>query len=174
MVPIVITQTATGTTDWLVVDYRQAPFNANVTIEISGTATASTLTTVDDPQALIAPVSITRSGTTATMTTSDKHGLTTSDYIRVGGAGAPLDGLYKVASVSSDTVITYTVANSGVTTASWKAVYTPFRTQPITALTNVTATTAASLAVPFRAILTSVTAYTSGTVITNIVQSMHH
>lgn len=174
MVPIVITQTATGTTDWLVVDYRQAPFNANVTVNISGTATASTLTTVDDPQALIAPVSITRSTTTATLTTSDKHGLTTSDYIRVGGAGAPLDGLYKVASVSSDTVITYTVANSGVTSAAVTAMYTPLRTQPITALTNVTATTAATLSAPVRAVLTNVTAYTSGTVITYIIQGMSH
>jgi hypothetical protein len=62
------------------------------------------------------PCTITRSGTTATLVYTN-HGLTANDSIIVSGAGSPFDGTYAVASVVDANTITYTVTNTGPTTA---------------------------------------------------------
>ena len=60
---------------------------------------------------------LTRSTTTATLVWPD-HGMTTADSLLVEGAGGALDGTYTVASIVDADTLTYTVANSGVTTAN--------------------------------------------------------
>ena len=59
---------------------------------------------------------LTRSTTTATLIWPD-HGMTTSDSLVVQGAGGTMDGTYTVASVVDADTLTYTVTNSGATTA---------------------------------------------------------
>lgn len=59
---------------------------------------------------------LTRSTTTATLVWPD-HGMTTSDSIVVEGAGGTMDGTYAIASVADANTLTYTVTNSGITTA---------------------------------------------------------
>lgn len=59
---------------------------------------------------------LTRSTTTATLIWP-AHGMTTADSLIVQGAGGTMDGTYTVASVVDADTLTYTVANSGITTA---------------------------------------------------------
>lgn len=62
--------------------------------------------------------SITRSGSTATLTTSLSHGLSSGQVVVISGATPDnFNGTYTI-TVSSPTVFTYTVAASGATTAS--------------------------------------------------------
>lgn len=59
-------------------------------------------------------VKISRTTTVATVTTKVNHGLLVGDWIQILNAGDPnLNGEYSVASVTSQTVFTYTVANTG-------------------------------------------------------------
>jgi hypothetical protein len=69
-----------------------------------------------DPLQPKAVVNLTRSTTTATLTKTN-HGLSVADSVVVERAGAPFDGTYAVASVVDQNTITYTVANSGATSA---------------------------------------------------------
>lgn len=64
----------------------------------------------------ITAASFSRSGTTATVSFAG-HGYATNDYVLVLGVGAPFDGFYQI-TVSSSSVFTYTVANSGLTSGS--------------------------------------------------------
>ncbi len=139
-------------------------------------ATAQVDATLSDLGNLI-PVTITRSTTTATVTfpTTQPHTLGgTSDYIVVSGTGSSnLDGTYPIASVSSDTVLTYTVANTGATAAVGFAVPVRFL-EAVIASAAVSATTPAVPAVsatapdlyhtPFSALILKCTSYTAGTI----------
>lgn len=63
--------------------------------------------------------SITRSGTTATLTTSIDHGYAVGDSIVVAGATqTDYNGVFVIASTPTDTTLTYEVANSPVTPAT--------------------------------------------------------
>jgi hypothetical protein len=63
-------------------------------------------------------VSITRSGTTATVTTSANHGFSTSDTIKITGAAqSDYNGTFTI-TVTGLTTFTYTVANSPATPAT--------------------------------------------------------
>lgn len=105
---------------------------------------------------------ITRSGTTATLTLTN-HGLTTSDWINVSQAGAPFDGDYKVASVTNQNVITYTVANSGATTSSGtNAQVIPMRIFTHDVLASITANQASNFTVPPTAVRLTCSSYTAG------------
>ena len=65
MRPTSVTLSATGTSAWIPVDYRQAPFNIGVQIDVTGTITGWTVeVTMDDvfdptvtPVAVLAPTS---------------------------------------------------------------------------------------------------------------------
>lgn len=98
------------------------PLNGRETLEAA--AIGSTLqyrVTVAAQQLQAANVtvsSITRSGTTATVTTSAAHGLTTNDYVRIAGAvQTAYNGQFQV-TVSTTTVFTYTVSGSPATPAT--------------------------------------------------------
>ena len=62
--------------------------------------------------------SITRSGTTATVTTAAAHGLTTGEYVRVAGADQSDYNIRAQVTVSSTTIFTMEVANSPTTPAT--------------------------------------------------------
>jgi hypothetical protein len=69
--------------------------------------------------------SITRSTTTATVTTPTAHGLAVGDPVAIMGADvASYNVTTTVASVVSATVFTYTMANSGITPATGSMFYT--------------------------------------------------
>lgn len=158
-----LTASATAFTDFAVLDYRQRPFGAALRANLPSTVTATYTAnyTLDDPQAQLIPTAITRSTTTASLTYAN-HGLNAGDYIRVTNAGAPFDGLYKVASVTSSSIVTYTVANSGLTTAKTTATFTPMRVTALTAFSAKTTAADGSISYPVRAVNLDVTAY-SGT-----------
>ncbi len=49
MRPAIITQTGTGTTNWVPVDYIQSPFNLGLQCAVNGTVTYTIQYTADDP-----------------------------------------------------------------------------------------------------------------------------
>ena len=68
--------------------------------------------------AAVAVASLTRSGSTATVTTAAAHGLETGDYARIAGATEPdYNGTFQV-TVTSPTVFIITVSNSPDTPAT--------------------------------------------------------
>lgn len=92
-----------------------------------GVPTASTYTALTTPENLtvtgtfsvVAAVSsITRSSSTATVTTSAAHGLTTGDYVTVSGADQSEYNVTAQVTVTSTTVFTYTVSGTPATPAT--------------------------------------------------------
>jgi hypothetical protein len=73
MRPQVITKSGTGTTAWIPLDSRQAPFNASVGCVInSGTATYTVEHTFDDVfDATVTPVAFSNTGISAATTNKD-------------------------------------------------------------------------------------------------------
>ena len=107
---------ATGATPWHMCDYRANPFSVLIAVDIAGnTGTYTVENGISDMVKRVA--SISRTTTTATVTLVN-HGLAAGDSVVVENAGAPLDGTYAVASITSTSVFTYTVVNSGATSAA--------------------------------------------------------
>lgn len=139
-------------------------------------ATAQVDATVSDLGNKI-PVTLSRSSTTVTVTfpTGNPHTLGgVTDYIVIAGSGVTsLDGTYSVASVTNDTVLTYSSGTSGTTTANAYAVPVRFMKTMI-ASASVSATTPAFPAVtttslyletiPFSGLILNCTSYSAGTV----------
>lgn len=113
------------------------------------------------------PCSITRSTTTATLTLVN-HGLSVDDSIIVSCAGAPLSGEYTVAGVTSQDVITYTVANSGVA-AAVDAKVIPLRVQLHPVLQTITADADSNFSAPPTVARLYVSSYTAGYVDLNVI-----
>ncbi len=122
------------------------------------------------------PVSLSRSGTTVTVTFSTPHTLgNTRDFIKITGSGiASLDGFYAVASVTSPTVVTYTSGTSATTVVT--AVANPVRVAEgsgsvigstvLSASSAVVPTVTAANAfytLPYTGLILQSTAYTAGT-----------
>jgi len=130
------------------------------------------------------PVTISRSTTTATVTfpTANPHTLGgTSDYIVISGTGSSnLDGTFVVASVTNDTVLTYTVANTGASTATGYAVPVRFMETVIAsaavsatapAIPAVTTTSSDLYHTPWTGLILKCTSYTTGTIYLDTVQT---
>ena len=130
------------------------------------------------------PVSVSRSGTTVTVTfpSTNPHTLGgTSDYIIISGTGvSSLDGTYSLASVTNTTVLTYTSGTSATTTAVGYAV--PIRlNQSVIASAAVSATSPAVPAAtavgtyyettPFSCLILKCTAWVAGTVYLDVRQA---
>ena len=91
---------------------------------------------------------ITRSTTVATVTLPVKHGLAVGDtFLIAGTAGAPFDGIYTVASVTSAYIFTYTVSNSGVTTTTAGTITYSAKVSPIVTALSATQTVIYSVSV---------------------------
>jgi len=142
MRPIRITVTAVGNSQWIPLDYMQNAFAVALAIipwsTVTGTPSFTVQHTFDDlaaqtPQSNY-QVTISRSGTTATVTDLGPdglgHGMSTNDNVIIYGSGSTNLDTPKTAvttengdlgadiTVTGNTTYTYTVANSGPTTAS--------------------------------------------------------
>lgn len=124
----ILNTASTGSTPWHRVDDKQSPFNLAFAVDVQGTGTYTVQHGFCNFNDRKSP-KITRSTTTATLTLPN-HGLQVGDSLVVGGAGAPLDGTYDIASVVDANNVTYTVANSGNTANNDGAWCTPIRVYP--------------------------------------------
>jgi len=171
---------APGITPWIVLDYTQRPFDvglfASLSEDASAAATYSLEYTPDNPNQTKGTrnpvVSLTRTTTVATLTWANPHGLTTGDAAKVYNSGDPnLDGDVQVASTPSANSITYTVANTGLTTQTGYAEAIALRVFALpTALTAATTRQSAALTTPAWAVRLHVTALTAGSVLLEVVQ----
>ena len=159
---------ATGPGPWFPLDTIQSGFGVGYicSVQESSTLTYKIQHGFYDPSdgRDYNQVYITRSTTTATLTFPQAMSPKIGDSLVVISAGAPLDGVYEIAGVTSSTVVTYTVANSGVTASTAGAKALLIRTQDDPVVVNKSATTDGNIAFPCNAIRLNVTAYTSGAV----------
>lgn len=159
------TATAAGPTAWIPIDYKVAGFGLTIGCVVSSNATLTYKVqyTHDNPYGPPINCNITRSATTATVTTPANHGLTTNDSVTIIGSGDPnLDGTYTVASVVSQSSFTYTVSNTGATQSAASVGYIPMRVFDHTTITGQTANKDSNIAFPVRAVRLNVTAFTAG------------
>lgn len=173
---------ATGSGPWVPIDYLEHGFGVGyyVSVQASSTLTFKTqhafYANPGDPTAgspdYQLPVSITRSSTTATLTLPLSPAPKVGDCVIVEGAGAPLDGTYDVAGVTSGTVVTYTVANSGVTSAAAGARVRYLHVEDDTVVTGKTASTSGNIAYPINALRLYLTAYSAGAAILTVNQGL--
>jgi len=185
MRPYQVALGATGTTPWYRCDTNQAPFEIGFRCSVgpTGSMTYKVQHAFCDmrPQTNI---TLTRSTTTATLTfisITDNNGVVTAaqppglnigDSILVGGAGAPFDGQYDVAAVPSATSVTYTVANSGPTTASAGANVLRLFVGTNSGVTGATASADGNYAFPIEFMRANITAWTSGVLTMVVNQGM--
>jgi hypothetical protein len=185
MRPVRVTVNSAAVSPWVPVDYISAWFGIGLGVILSedGALTYSVDFTFDNPQVFSQPidpfgsVSISRSGTVATVTDTGQnglgHGLTTGDSVVLKGTGSAVldspvttqanaagDFGWTVASTPSPITWTYTVANSGPTTAI--AQVARMRVFPHATLTALTARANGSLNYPVQAVRLRVSAYTAG------------
>lgn len=180
--PIKTQLAAVGVSPWLPLDYHQRGFAvglyAGLSEDASAGATYSVEYTPDNPNDSRATrnnvVSLTRSGTTATLTFTNPHGLVAGDSAVVVNSGDPnLDGNQTVVAASSPTVITYTVANTGLTVALAAVQAVACRVfAAATALTAATTRQSALVQQPMMAVRLHVTAITAGFVLLEVVQGL--
>jgi hypothetical protein len=157
--------TAAGASAWIPLNFEQHSFAASVAIDVlSGTLEFKVQYGMYDPSRDQEDVkSITRSTTTATMTWFAARAAKAADSIVVTGAGAPLDGTYDIATVTSSTVITYTVANSGAAANLYPGPRCQLiRTFDDPTITGKTATIAGAVPFVADAVRLVITSYTSG------------
>lgn len=154
----------TGNSGIVLVNYRQQSFSvtARVVVPATETATYSVYESLDDPEAAVIPTSISRTTTTATVV-STNHGLTANDWVLIRNAGAPLDGVFIVASAADKDTFTYTVANSGAATGSAFATYAPLRCIVPSALSAKSATVENTWVSPIRVLIMNISAHGAGT-----------
>lgn len=180
--PVKVSLTAVGVSPWVPLDYVARPFNvglfASLSEDASAAATYSLEYTPDNPNPSRGTrnpfVSLTRSGTTATLTWANPHNLVTGDAAKVYNSGDPnLDGDVSVASTPSATSITYAVANTGATAGS---VYTEAIALRVFALpaavTAATTRQSLDLTTPCWAVRLHVTALTAGSITLEVVQGL--
>jgi hypothetical protein len=180
--PVKQTLSAVGIGPWIPLDYIQRPFNVGLFVTLSEDASGITYSveyTPDNPNSSRAtqnPVaSLTRSGTTATLTFTNPHGLNanSADSVVVSNSGdANLDGNYLVASAPSTTQITYTVANTGATVGANATAATATRAFAHATLAALTARAAGNFAFPCMACRLHVTAQSAGSATLEIVQGL--
>lgn len=173
---------APGISPWIPLDYVARTFNvglfASLSEDASVGATYSVEMTPDNPnqgKSTRNPVvSLTRTGTTATLTWANNHDLVTNDAVKTYNTGDPnLDGDFNVASTPSPNSITYTVANTGATVGSPYAEAIGLRVFGVaTAMTAATTRQTASLQTPVWAVRLHVTALTAGDITLEVVQGL--
>jgi hypothetical protein len=115
------------------------------------------------------PCTISRTTTTATMTLMN-HGLKTGDSLNVQNAGAPLDGVYPVATVSDANTVTYTVANSGVSASDPAAYVVPIRVFPHATVAGSTTSADSNYAFPVNCIRARVSSAGAGLLVFHVNQ----
>lgn len=174
MRPVVVTLSATGKSQWIVVNELALAFGIGLAVAISSGATITYTVehTFDEtgPDGKI-PCSISRTGTAATLTLAN-HMLSVGDSIQIDNAGdANLNGRYDVASVVDANNVTYTVSNTGATADTGNATVVPLRVYPHSVLAGQTARKDGNYAYPVSAIRLNATV-TSGRATLTILQGM--
>ena len=164
-----------GISPWIPLDYLQRPFNVALFVSLSATSdgTDTVEYTPDTPNSTKGNTvaSLTRSGTVATLTMTQAHGLNVGDSVLTFNTGdANLDGTHQVASVTSPTALTYTVANTGLTAQAGYAQAVLMRVFPHSFLAAQTARGAGNFAFPCWAVRLNVTAGTTGNVTLEVIQ----
>ena len=164
MRPTSVKVSAAGNSAWVPINEIQAMFGIGIGVSLTSGAnlTYKVQHTFDDPLGR-RTVGLTRAGTVATVVDT-AHGLSVSDSIIVTGSGsANLDGTYDIASIVDANTYTYTVANTGITTASDNTYVVSFRVWDHVSLTGLTARNDGNYAFPIQAVRLRLTAYVSGT-----------
>lgn len=159
-----VTAIAAGPTAWLPVNPVISPFSLSmsVTLDQAGSGTYKAQYTYDALGKFTQVASITRSTTTATLTLADHGVSSTADCVIVRGAGAPFDGIYTVAALTSASVFTYTVLNSGLSTAASTAEVCVLRVIDHGTITGKTGNFDGNISVPVTAVRLNVTSYSAG------------
>ena len=99
--------------------YRSTETGAPVLTGVAGAAITLLDALLVDGYTALTVSSITRSSTTATVTTSTAHGLFVGQRVLIAGADqSDYNGTFTITAVNSSTVFTYTVANSPATPAT--------------------------------------------------------
>lgn len=162
MRPTSVRMAAAGVTPWIPLDTYDTSIAILLGLNFSSNKNLSVDVEYSTDPLVAQPCTITRSTTTATLKLQN-HGLSTNDSIVVSQAGAPLDGVYQVASVTDQNTITYTVANSGATTsAGTNAQVIPLRVAKHPVLTTITANADSNFSVPPSVVRGNCTSYTAG------------
>ncbi len=175
MRPQVTQLSAAGNGPWEPVNRQQTAFAIGLGVFLSSgaTLTYSIQHTFDDPT-LNYPITISRSGTTATVI-MQQHLLSVGDSVVIVNSGdSNLDGTHEVATVVDANTFTYTVANTGATVSAPQAVATPYRVYNHASLVNQTVRADGNYAFPIQAFRLIVSSYTSGTVTAIAIQGMGH
>ncbi len=185
MRPVQVITGATGPSGWVPIDYMQRSFGIGFHTTVGGGTAPSMTYKVQhcfDSGVPDTEILITRSTTTATLVFKAingpnglawvNHGLSTSDNVEVRSAGAPLDGTYAVASVVDSRTITYTVANSGVTTNTAGAAVQRLYVGDHPTVTGATTSTDGNYAFPPNRIRTNTTAYGAGSLTLSLNQGL--
>jgi len=156
--------------DWIPMDSYRLPFTASAAVTVTETVslTYSVQVTYDD-LSLKTPIALSRTTTTVTGTLAN-HGLAVGDSIRIENAGAPMDGVFAIASVADANTFTYTVANSGATTNTLGATITIMRVFSPTAFASKTAKVDGAISAPVSAVRLAVTTYSSGKATLTVLQ----
>lgn len=161
-----VTLSAVGNSVWIPVDYRQNSFAVALAVDLNSAASGITYEvqhTLDDPGKKVVPTSITRSGTTVTVSFANPHGLNVNDSIIVEGSGfAGGDGTFAVATVPSVTSLTYTSGTSGTATGNTDTRIVLLRVFPHEFLTAKTVSDDGNYAFPVHAVRLNVSALTAG------------
>lgn len=165
---------ATGPGPWFPLDTIQSGFGVGYfcSVQESSTVTYKIQHGFYDPAVDEQPVIITRVTTTATLTFPKPMSPKVGDSLVITSAGAPFDGTYDIASVTSSTVVTYTVANSGATVSGAGTKALLIRTEDDPIVVSKTASTSGNIAFPVNAIRLNLTAYTSGAVALTVNQGI--
>lgn len=188
MRPVKITVNAAGYSQWVPVDYIESWFGATVAVIPSedGNLTYTVqfsmdLTTLEAPSTS-GPVSISRTGTVATVTDPGSlglgHGLATGDSVIIKSSGSSVldspqagsvagtygngDLGWTVASTPTPTTYTYTVANSGAAADQGITKASRLRVFPHSVLAGLTVRATGVLNYPVRAVRLYISAYAAG------------
>lgn len=170
-----VTLSAVGVSPWIPVNYRQSPFSVGLAVHFDAAASGITYEvqhTLDNLGKKVTPVSISRTGTTVTVTFSDPHQLRVNDSIVVEGSEIPTgDGTFAVATVPSATSLTYTTSGSGNVTGSPNTRVVLLRVLPHEFLTAKNTPDDGNYGFPVTAIRLNVSARTAGSVTLVVNQS---
>ena len=194
MRPVRVYLNAAGYSQWVLLSYLESWFGATASVVLSSGAnlTYSVQYAMDfdqvDPQNPIGRVSISRSGTTATVTDPGPyalgHGLSTGDCVFVAGSGsAVLDSptvpafgtgpLGWTVTATGANTYTYTVANSGPTSDTGNAYVSRFRVFTHAVLASQTVRNTGTFNYPIRACRLYISSYTSGYADMTILQGIN-
>jgi hypothetical protein len=186
MRPVIQENGATGPSDWIMVNYLQRSFNIGYNCTVGGATAPSMTYSLEGGYwsgNYDTEVHITRSTTTATLKFNAingpngsawvNHGLAVGDSLIINSAGAPLDGTYRVASVTDSRTVTYTVANSGVTVSTPGTFVTRiFVRTGLAGVTGVTGATAGSITTPINFLRSNIATFGSGALTLSFDQGM--